>query len=75
MRVSVDLKFKVAGSNRIHHLLFPAVLTTDDNCLETKDMKLEAISFEGISVDCCEGRIENSFPFNIFRDTKNDSTL
>lgn len=67
MKVTVTMSFKIEGSDRIHHLSFPAVLTTDDNCLETKDMKLEAVTFEGISVDCSFGIIRNGIPFPVIR--------
>ena len=67
MEVTVDSTFKITGSDRFHHFLFPAILITDDNCLETKDMKLEAIIFEGITVDCSSGIIRNDLPFSIIR--------
>lgn len=55
MDVLVDIAFKADAPltpERIHHLYFPAQLTTSDGCLETKNMQIVGLSIENITVDC-----------------------
>lgn len=51
MGVTVELSFKVKDQDRLYTVYMPAVLTSDDGNIETTGMILDAVTFEGLSVN------------------------
>lgn len=50
MEVSVSIDFRVEGQQRTYTVYLPAILTSSDGNLDTKDMKLISSKIENLIV-------------------------